>query len=134
MVHAFGREEFEVSQFHEQAHGSLQANLRLTMTTVNSALIISTLMVIGTAAMYYLGTLHVLAGTLIARIASRFHRLSGHALSTARIAHLHGVGNGRRNSGSAGVVSKFSIARTTSSIPRMPSRSPRQTARLRFRM
>jgi ATP-binding cassette, subfamily B, bacterial len=31
---------------------------------VNSALVISTLMVIGTAAMYYLGTLHVLAGTL----------------------------------------------------------------------
>jgi ATP-binding cassette subfamily B protein/subfamily B ATP-binding cassette protein MsbA len=42
----------------------LQANLRLTLTNVNSALVISTLMVIGTAAMYYLGTLHVLAGTL----------------------------------------------------------------------
>src|SRR4026207_1351052 len=64
MVHAFGREDFEVSQFHEQAHGSLQANLRLTMTTVESALIISTLIVIGTAAMYYVGSLHVLAGTL----------------------------------------------------------------------
>jgi ATP-binding cassette subfamily B protein/subfamily B ATP-binding cassette protein MsbA len=34
MVHAFGREEFEVSQFHEQAYGSLQANLRLTMATM----------------------------------------------------------------------------------------------------
>ena len=43
---------------------SLQANLRLTLTNVKSALVISTLMVIGTAAMYYLGTLHVLAGTL----------------------------------------------------------------------
>ena len=64
MVHAFGREEFEVSQFHQQARGSLQANLRLTLTNVKSALIISTLMVLGTAAMYYLGTLHVLAGTL----------------------------------------------------------------------
>src|SRR5213082_2805390 len=64
MVHAFGREEFEVSQFHQQARGSLQANLRLTLTNVNSALVISTLMVIGTAAMYYVGTLHVLAGTL----------------------------------------------------------------------
>jgi ATP-binding cassette subfamily B protein/subfamily B ATP-binding cassette protein MsbA len=31
---------------------------------VNSALVISTLMVLGTAAMYYVGTLHVLAGTL----------------------------------------------------------------------
>ncbi|MBV9008365.1 MAG: ABC transporter ATP-binding protein [Verrucomicrobia bacterium] len=64
MVHAFGREEFEVSQFQQQARGSLQANLRLTITNVKSALVISTLMVLGTAAMYYIGTLHVLTGRL----------------------------------------------------------------------
>src|SRR5438445_2342203 len=64
MVHAFGREQFEVMQFHQQARQSLQANLRLTLTNVNSALVISTLMVFGTAAMYYVGTLHVLADTL----------------------------------------------------------------------
>src|SRR6266702_2118020 len=64
MVHAFGREEFEVRQFQQQARQSLQANLRLTLTNVNSALVISTLMVVGTAAMYYVGSLHVLAGTL----------------------------------------------------------------------
>src|SRR5438874_141980 len=64
MVHAFGREEFEVSQFQQHAHGSLQANLRLTMTSVKSGLVISTLIAIGTAAMYYMGSLHVLAGTL----------------------------------------------------------------------
>ncbi|MFN2509539.1 MAG: ABC transporter ATP-binding protein, partial [Chthoniobacterales bacterium] len=64
MVHAFGREEWEVRQFQTQAHQSLQANLRLTLTNVNSALVISTLMVVGTAALYYVGTLHVLAGTL----------------------------------------------------------------------
>jgi len=64
MVHAFGREDWEVGQFHLQARQSLQANLRLTLTNVNSALVISTLMVVGTAAMYYLGTLHVLAGAL----------------------------------------------------------------------
>src|ERR1041385_3868707 len=64
MVHAFGREDFEVRQFHQQARQSLQANLRLTLTNVNSALVISTLMVVGTAVMYYIGTLHVLAGTL----------------------------------------------------------------------
>ena len=64
MVHAFGREEFEVRQFHQQARQSLEANLRLTLTNVNSALVISTLMVVGTSAMYYVGTLHVLAGTL----------------------------------------------------------------------
>jgi ATP-binding cassette, subfamily B, bacterial len=64
MVHAFGREEFEVLQFQQQARQSLQANLRLTLTNVNSALVISTLMVVGTAAMYYIGSLHVLNGTL----------------------------------------------------------------------
>ena len=64
MVHAFGREEWEVHQFRTHAQQSLQANLRLTLTNVNSALVISTLMVIGTAAMYYVGTMHVLAGIL----------------------------------------------------------------------
>src|SRR5436853_3127631 len=64
MVHAFGREDFEVRQFQQQAQQSLQANLKLTLTNVNSALVISTLMIIGTAAMYYVGTLHVLAGIL----------------------------------------------------------------------
>src|SRR2546423_13600578 len=61
MVHAIGREDWEVHQFQTQAQQSLQANLRLTLTNVNSALVISTLMVIGTAAMYYVGTMHVLA-------------------------------------------------------------------------
>jgi ATP-binding cassette, subfamily B, bacterial len=64
MVHAFGREQFEVMQFHQRAEQSLQANLRLTLTNINSALVISTLMVLGTAAMYYVGAMHVLAGTL----------------------------------------------------------------------
>jgi ATP-binding cassette, subfamily B, bacterial len=64
MVHAFGREDYEVSQFRERAHESLEANLRLTLTNVKSALVIGTLMALGTAAMYYLGTLHVLDGTL----------------------------------------------------------------------
>ncbi|MEY2484056.1 MAG: ATP-binding cassette, subfamily bacterial [Verrucomicrobiota bacterium] len=64
MVHAFGREDFEVSQFHQRAHESLQANLRLTLTNVNSALVIGTLIAIGTALMYYVGSLHVLRGTL----------------------------------------------------------------------
>ncbi|MEO7167693.1 MAG: ABC transporter ATP-binding protein [Spartobacteria bacterium] len=64
MVAAFGREDFEVSQFHQRAQRSLQANLKLTLTNVQSALVITTLMGIGTAAMWYLGTLHVLSGTL----------------------------------------------------------------------
>src|SRR5204862_2845793 len=61
---ALGREQCEISQFHQQGRQSWQANLRLTLTNVNSALVISTLRVIGTAAMYYVGTLHVLASTL----------------------------------------------------------------------
>ncbi len=64
MVHAFGREDYEVHQFHAQAAQSLRANLRMTLTNMNSALVISTLMVVSTAAIYYMGTLHVLNGTL----------------------------------------------------------------------
>lgn len=64
MVHAFGREDYEVHQFHSQAAQSLRANLQLTLTNMNSALVISTLMVISTAAIYYMGTMHVLNGTL----------------------------------------------------------------------
>ena len=64
MVHAFGREDWEVRQFHSQAAQSLRANLQLTLTNMNSALVISTLMLISTAAIYYVGTMHVLAGTL----------------------------------------------------------------------
>src|SRR5436305_5143088 len=64
MVHAFGQEEFEIHQFRQRAQQSLQANLRLTLTNINSALVMSTLMVLGTAAMYYVGALHVLNGTL----------------------------------------------------------------------
>src|SRR5262249_15635805 len=37
MVHAFGREEWEVDQFHQQARQSLSANLKLTLTNINSA-------------------------------------------------------------------------------------------------
>ncbi len=64
VVHAFGGEEAAVSQFRAQASESLAANLRLTMTNVRSALVINTLMALGTAAMIYLGTLHVLDGRL----------------------------------------------------------------------
>ncbi len=64
MVHAFGREDHEVGQFHRRASESLQANLRLTVTSVSSALVIGTLMAVGTAILYYVGSLHVLAGRL----------------------------------------------------------------------
>ena len=64
MVHAFGREDWEVGQFHQSARQSLEATLKLTGTNMRSALVISTLMAVGTAAMYCLGSLHVLGSTL----------------------------------------------------------------------
>ena len=96
MVHAFGREEFEVRQFQQQARQSLQANLRLTLTNVNSAL----------GDQHANGHRHggdVLrryaacsGGHAHARITSRFQRLFADALSAAGITHLHCLGNGRR--------------------------------------
>ena len=64
MVHAFGREDWEVRQFESHAQQSLRANLRLTLTNVYSTLVITTLMAAGTAALYYVGSLHVLDGRL----------------------------------------------------------------------
>jgi len=64
MVHAFGQEDREVRMFHQSARQSLEANLRLTGTSMSSALVIGTLMAFGTAAMYWIGSLHVLGGTL----------------------------------------------------------------------
>jgi len=64
MVQAFGREEYEVEQLTVRARDSLKANLKLTMTTMNSALIVSTLMAVGLAAVYYIAALHVLDKTL----------------------------------------------------------------------
>lgn len=64
LVHAFGREHFEVKQFFSRASQSLQANLRLNVTSVTSALVIGTLMTAGTALMYYVGAMQVLSGDL----------------------------------------------------------------------
>jgi len=64
VVHAFGQEEREISQFRGQALESLRANLKLTFTSLSSALVASTLMAGGTALLYYVGSLHVLSGTL----------------------------------------------------------------------
>ena len=60
MVHAFGRESFEVDQFRRRASKSLDANMRLNMTSVASALVVGTLMAAGTALMYYIGSLQVM--------------------------------------------------------------------------
>jgi ATP-binding cassette subfamily B protein len=65
MVQAFGREDHEVAQFRTSASESLEANLRLNVVSMKSALVVGTLIAISTAAMYYVGSLHVLAGTLL---------------------------------------------------------------------
>lgn len=64
MVHAFGREEYEVAQFSTRARNSLEANMRFTGTQMKSSVVIGTLMALGTAMMVYLGSVHVLNGRL----------------------------------------------------------------------
>jgi ATP-binding cassette, subfamily B, bacterial len=60
MVHAFGREAWEVDQFRRRASRSLEANMKLNMTSVWSALVVGTLMAAGTAVMYWVGSLGVM--------------------------------------------------------------------------
>jgi ATP-binding cassette subfamily B protein len=64
VVHAFGQEEREISQFRGQALESLRANLKLTFTSMWSTLVATTLMAAGTALLYAVGSMHVLSGTL----------------------------------------------------------------------
>src|SRR3954471_3417754 len=64
MVQAFGREEHEVQQFRHTASQSLEANLQLMGTSMKSSLVVSTIMAASTAAIYYFGSRHVMAGTL----------------------------------------------------------------------
>jgi ATP-binding cassette subfamily B protein/subfamily B ATP-binding cassette protein MsbA len=64
MVHAFGRESFEIRQFRKRAAQSLEASLRLNITSILSSLVVGTLMAAGTALMYYVGARQVLDGAL----------------------------------------------------------------------
>ena len=64
IVQAFGRESFEIEQFSRQAARSLEANFHLNMVSMQSALVVGTLMALGSATMYAAGSLHVLRGNL----------------------------------------------------------------------
>jgi ATP-binding cassette subfamily B protein/subfamily B ATP-binding cassette protein MsbA len=64
MIQSFGREAFEVDQFHHHAKQSLEANFRLNITSTQSALVVGTLMALGTSLMYAVGALQVLHSTL----------------------------------------------------------------------
>ncbi|PWU10713.1 MAG: ABC transporter ATP-binding protein [Verrucomicrobia bacterium] len=60
LVQAFNRQSFEVTQFQEHAVRSLEANLRFNTTTVVSSVVVGALMALGTAILYYVGSLEVL--------------------------------------------------------------------------
>ncbi|MBV9464340.1 MAG: ABC transporter ATP-binding protein, partial [Verrucomicrobiae bacterium] len=64
IVRAFGREGYEMNRFEEEATASMRANLNLNFTQVFSALVISTLMGLGAAAMIFLASRLVLLGNL----------------------------------------------------------------------
>ncbi len=64
MVHAFGRENYEIRQFRKRATRSLEAALRFNITSIVSSLVVGVLMAAGTALMYYVGARQVLSGAL----------------------------------------------------------------------
>jgi len=64
IVQAFGRETFEVDQFSRRALRSLEANFHLNMISMQSAVVVGTLMALGSAIMYAAGSLQVLRGDL----------------------------------------------------------------------
>jgi len=64
MVQAFGREEHEVAQFQQSARQSLEASMKLNATSMRSSLIVGTLIAGSSAAMFYIGAQHVIAGQL----------------------------------------------------------------------
>jgi len=64
MVQAFNRQDFEIRQFRERATQSLQANMKLNVTSVVSGLIVGVLMAVGTALLYAVGSAQVLNGSL----------------------------------------------------------------------
>jgi ATP-binding cassette subfamily B protein len=66
MVQAFGREQDEISRFTVSAKQSLEANVQMQLVSNYSAMIVATLMMVAMAALYWIGTLHVIAGTLSA--------------------------------------------------------------------
>lgn len=64
VVHAFGRENYEVSQFSRECDAALQANLRLNVTNVASTLVVGLIVALGTAVLLYFGAREVAAGAM----------------------------------------------------------------------
>lgn len=59
IVHAFGREDYEVDEFARECRESLNANLRLSMTHTASTLVVGLIVAVGTAALLYFGAIEV---------------------------------------------------------------------------
>ena len=64
MIHAFGREEHEVSAFQRDCEESLEANRKLTLTNVSSSLVVGCITALGAAFLLYFGAREVHAGHL----------------------------------------------------------------------
>jgi ATP-binding cassette subfamily B protein len=64
MVQAFGRESFEIGQFSNAARQSLEAKVHMQFTSMYSSMITATLIMSSTAAVCWMGGLHVLGGSL----------------------------------------------------------------------
>ncbi|MFZ5806902.1 MAG: ABC transporter ATP-binding protein [Verrucomicrobiota bacterium] len=64
VVHAFGREEHEVSIFERECRDSLRANLRLNITNVISTLIVGIIVAAGTSVLLYFGAMEVAAAKM----------------------------------------------------------------------
>ncbi len=64
IIHAFGRQDYEIHEFTKEAEQSREANLRLSVTNTLSSLVVSVITSIGTAGILYLGVHAVMIGTL----------------------------------------------------------------------
>lgn len=64
IVHAFGREDYEVAAFKEEAKQAYDANLNLEVTNALTTLVVGVIMALGTALILYVGAYHVIDGKL----------------------------------------------------------------------
>ena len=102
------------------------------MTNVKSALVINTLMALGTAAMIYVGTLHVLDGRLTLGQPDRLHQLPCDALRADRSADANRLGAGRRGRRGATLLRGARPRRRRPRRAGRGARSRRRAARIRF--
>ncbi len=126
IVQAFGREKETIDEFYSQAQASLMANLRLTVTNIGSSLVVSTLMAIGTSLMIYVGTMHVLDGTLTLGALTVFVSYLG--LLYAPIQALTGVAWALEGA-AAGATRCFEILDANNDVQDLPGAEVIETAR-----